>query len=113
MIKTVLTIGLNDKITEKQEIATADAKRIISDILINRFNVFAFTMFDVSGVYKMNSSGNIVQENSLRVEIVNEFSEYYNENLEKKYLSIINLIKSALNQESVMMETGAANVNFI
>ena len=52
MIKTLFTIGLNDKNTERQEVATADAKNLIANILLNQFNIFAFTMFECSGVYK-------------------------------------------------------------
>ena len=70
MIKYQLTIGLFDKDTEKQQIKTPAAKKQISDTLLNRFGVYAFTMIECAGVYKMNSTGNIVIEPSIRVEIV-------------------------------------------
>lgn len=69
MHEYILTIGLNDRITEKQEISSEAAKRMISEILINKYGVFAFTMFDCYGVYKMNSTGRIIQEPSIRIEI--------------------------------------------
>lgn len=72
MTKTLLTIGLNDKNTERQEIETGAAKNIIANILLNQFNIFAFTMFECSGVYKMESTGNIIFENSIRVEIATD-----------------------------------------
>ena len=39
MIENLLTVGLFDKNTEKQEIDTDAAKNIISNILINDFNI--------------------------------------------------------------------------
>lgn len=69
MYEHFLTVGLFDKDTEKQEITTGAAKDYISETLINKFNVFAFTMIDCAGVYKMQSTGAIVKEPSVRVEI--------------------------------------------
>lgn len=72
MIKNILTIGLFDKNTEQQEIETNQAKNIIANILINDFDIFAFTMMDCNGVYKMASTNNIVYEPSIRVEIATD-----------------------------------------
>lgn len=72
MFKTQLTVGLNDKLTEKQEVKTSDAKMIIADTLLKEFGLFAFTMFTCEGVYTMASTGNTVFENSIRVEIATE-----------------------------------------
>lgn len=105
MNKTLLTIGLNDKNTEKQEIETGKAKNIIANILLNQFNIFAFTMFECSGVYKMRSTGNIVFENSLRVEIATD-----NELAESD--AIIEELKKALNQESIMIEQETKEIYF-
>lgn len=103
-----LTIGLFDKDTEKQEISTEAAKRIISEILLNKFDIFAFTMIDCSGVYKMNSTGRIVREPSIRIEIATD--EEITETIEK----IIDTIKSPeyLNQESVMMKHSIEKISF-
>jgi len=100
-----MTIGFNDKITEKQEISTEEAKNIIADILINRFNVYAFTMWDCDGVYKMDSTGNIVKEKSVKVEIITDE--------EIPYIGVmIDRIKEALNQESVMLQQTKESVVF-
>lgn len=105
MTKTLLTIGLNDKNTERQEITTADAKNIIANVLLNQFNIFAFTMFECSGVYRMESTGNIIFENSIRIEIVTD-----------EELTIIDAIieelKMVLNQESIMQEMEKKDVFF-
>lgn len=105
MTKTLLTIGLNDKNTERQEIETGAAKNIIANILLNQFNIFAFTMFECSGVYKMESTSNIIFENSIRVEIATD-----DELTEAD--AIIAELKNALNQESIMMEKETKEIFF-
>lgn len=99
MVKYQLTIGLNDKNTEKQEIRTNAAKKLISEILLNRFEIFAYTMLECSGVYKMQSSGRIVNEKSIRIEIVTNESDFIN------IPDIVEYLKKELNQESIMVET--------
>lgn len=107
MTKYEMTIGMNDKDTEMQMINTVDAKNIIADILINKYNVFAFTMIDCNGVYKMSSSGNIVNEESVRIEIVTDESTL-------DIIGIIIDLKEALNQESIMLEmTENTMISFI
>lgn len=103
-----LTVGLFDKDTEKQEISTDAAKRIISEILLNKFNIYAFTMIDCYGVYKMESTGRIVREPSIRIEIATD--EAMTESIEK----IIDIIKSpeCLNQESIMMKHSIEKISF-
>ena len=175
MTKTTLTIGLFDKDTESQKIGTESAKSIIADILLNRHNIFAFTMIDCNGYYKMQSTGNIVNEPSIRVEIATdddlryhhnnldddstwnyvtiqigddghsftdktlESEQYHKELCEKlekehgitykvkqfikgsyvpydspsKLESIVNSIKSELNQETVMVEVTKSDISFI
>lgn len=104
MYKNVLTIGLFDKDTEKQEIQTKSAKYIIANILIEKYNIFAFTMNECSGVYRMESTGCIIYEPSIRVEIASE------ENI--KCDEIIKELKTTLNQESIMHESIKANIYF-
>ena len=101
-----LTVGLFDKNTEKQEINTNAAKTIISNILINDFNIFAFTMIDCNGVYRMASTNNIVFEPSIRIEIATD-----NE-IENEIEGIITALKTALNQESIMHKEMISNINF-
>lgn len=108
MHEYILTIGLNDRVTEKQEISSEAAKRMISEILINKYGVFAFTMFDCYGVYKMNSTGRIIQEPSIRIEIAT-FEPMNNID------EIIRVIKDSehLNQESIMKKYQVSNISFV
>lgn len=108
MHEYILTIGLNDRVTEKQEISSEAAKRMISEILINKYGVFAFTMFDCYGVYKMSSTGRIVQEPSIRVEIATAKPM---QNIDE----IIRVIKDSehLNQESIMKKHTISNIQFV
>lgn len=106
MHENILTIGLFDKDTEKQEISTDAAKRIISDILIDKFDIFAFTMIDCSGVYKMVSTGRIVAEPSIRIEIATE------NDITETIINIITELKKVLNQESIMHKHQTAEINF-
>lgn len=99
MVKFQLTIGLFDKETEKQEINTSKAKSMIADTLLNRFHVFAFTMMNAEGVYKMNSTGNIIREPSIRIEIVTD------ESGDLDMLDMVEFLKVQFNQESIMVET--------
>lgn len=99
MLKFQLTIGLNDKVSEKQEIRTHAAKKLISEILLNRFHVFAFTMLDCFGVYRMESTGNIINEKSIRIEIVTDECDELN------IPDIVSYLKASLNQETIMIET--------
>ena len=105
MTKTLLTIGLNDKDTEQQKIESPEAKNIIANILLNQFNIFAFTMFECSCVYKMESTGNIIFENSIRVEIATD-----DELTEAD--AIIETLKKELNQESIMLEKETKEIFF-
>nr|DAY99098.1 MAG TPA: Protein of unknown function (DUF3574) [Caudoviricetes sp.] len=105
MTKTLLTIGLNDKDTERQEITTGEAKNTIAKILLNQYNIFAFTMFECFGVYKMESTGNIVFENSIRVEIATDDELTAAD-------AIIATLKTELNQESIMMERETKEIFF-
>lgn len=105
MYKNQLTIGLFDKDTEKQEVNTPEAKNLIAEILIGKFGIFAFTMIECSGVYKMASTGRIVFEPSIRVEIATD------EELTEAD-AIIETLKKELNQESIMHEVSNENIYF-
>lgn len=105
MHKSVFTVGLFDKDTEHQEISVSDAKIRVSEILIEKFGVFAFTMIECSGVYRMASTDRIVFEPSIRVEIVTD------EELTSAD-AIIQELKAALNQESIMHEISTADIYF-
>lgn len=107
MNEYLFTVGLFDKDTEQQEIQTFRAHEILADILINRHGVYAYTMIDCNGVYKMQSTGRIVREPSIRIEIVTDMADLLD------YRAIIADIKSALNQETVMLKKSTADVDFI
>ncbi len=105
MKKNLFTIGLFDKNTEKQEVNTPEAKEKIAEILIGKFGIFAFTMLDCNGYYMMQSTGRIVAEPSIRVEIATD-----DELTEAD--AIIDELKKELNQESIMHEVSEANIYF-
>lgn len=105
MKKNLLTIGLFDKDAEIQKISTSEAKEKIAEILIEKFDIFAFTMIECSGVYKMASTGRIVFEPSIRVEIATDDEL-------RTIDSIITELKRELNQESIMHEVSEENIYF-
>lgn len=107
MFEHFLTVGLFDKDSEKQEVATETAKDFIAETLIDKFGVFAFTMIDCSGVYKMQSTGAIVKEPSIRIEIAAE-ADLTRETVYR----IIKELKEGLNQESIMYKMVESEIDF-
>lgn len=100
-----ITIGLFDRLTECQEISTAEAAEIITNTLINDFGIYAFTMIECKGVYRMESTGCIVQEPSFRIEIAAEEA--------LPVYDIVGALKIRLNQESVMLKCMQSKIEFI
>lgn len=102
-----LTIGLYDRETATQKISSAAAKTMISDLLLNRFGIYAFTMIDCSGCYKMDD-GRIVQEPSIRIEIASD------DDIISTVRDFIATAKDAehLNQESIMMKVTKSAITF-
>ena len=107
MHEYMLTVGLFDKITEKQEVETNAAKAIIDEILINKYEIFAYTLLDCYGVYTMESSGSLVHEPSIRIEIA------VNECINDTIKAIVKDIKTELNQEYVMVKHTEADIDFM
>ena len=108
MTKHIFTVGLNDKDCEIQIISNDMGVEIISDIMINQHGVYAFTMNECKGVYKMDSTNHIVRESSIRIEIVDDSDS------DIDYIGIACDMKMALNQESIMYEVvNNVNVDFI
>lgn len=105
MYKTTLTIGLNDKDTEYQIISTDDAKNQLAAILIGDYGFYAYTLTECAGVYRMNSTGNIIHENSLKVEIATD--DIIN-NLD----DVVNTLKVRFNQETIMVEQEVKLIEF-
>ena len=109
MTKTTLTIGLFDKDTEQQEISTAAANEIIAQTLINEYHIFAFTAWECAGVYKMDSTGNIIREPSIRIEIASDINTGAMNILIDE---ITTTLKIKLNQESIMVEITDTDITF-
>ena len=103
--KNTLTIGTRDKDNLQKVIAIDDAQNIIADILIGKYGIFAFTSWNCEGVYRMNDTGIIIREKSIRVEIVTDGKL-------DAIQAIIDDLKAALNQESIMHECTTANIEF-
>lgn len=96
-------IGLNDKDSKKQEVSTRKAKEEVIKILNNN-NITGLTMYEVLGVFK-HKNGNVVFEKSLKVELL--------EVEEEEVVNSIQELKTALNQESILLEKEKKEINFI
>ena len=96
MTKYTLYIGLNDKDTKRQEIQTIEAFKICSNIF--KATTGAATISEATGIYTHDDgSGEIVIEKTLRCEITMTTHE--------KIIEAAEMIKKALNQESILIET--------
>lgn len=104
MLKTTVFVGLNDKMSLRQEINTARAVSIVSTLLIAH-GVNGATISPAKGVYKMDNNGAVIVENTLRIEIVNPAVNLLT--------GAIISIKKALNQESVLVENTDITSDFI
>lgn len=95
--KFILSIGLNDKDTKKQEISTEKAQEIICVLLLAQ-GVQGATISNARGFYVHNENARKIPvfENSFKVEILFESAE--------RVLNLCQKIKAALNQESVVIE---------
>jgi len=94
MTKYTLYIGLNDKDTKTQRIETMEASKIVQNVLTDTTG--GGTIYSATGVYR-HDNGTIVIENTLRVELVAVAMEAVR--------GAIDVIKKALNQESVILQT--------
>lgn len=89
--KFILSIGLNDKITKKQEISTQKAQKIIEGLLrVEGFE--GASIFEGLGLYKHNQNrgGVYVHEKTLKVELLFTTLE--------SVLNLCEAVKRALNQ---------------
>ena len=105
MFEYTMTIGLNDKDSKRQEVTTCDAKNMISETLLHKFDIFAFTMIDCAGVYT-HDDGAIVSENSIRVEIASD------DCIDDTIGLIIKEKKKVLNQECIMLKKSISDISF-
>ena len=100
--KFSLFVGLNDKDTKKQRISTIEAYKIIENVLIEK--VGGGSIFERRGIHK-HESGEVVIESTLNIEL------YGIE--ENQAIEIISILKIALNQESIILQTENVNSKFV
>lgn len=101
--KYVLFVGLFDKDTKTQKIDSLTAANIINNIIITN-GLDGATVSNATGIYK-HTNGQIIIEPSVRVELL--FAT------EKQIKNICAAIKTALNQESVAVESQIINSRLI
>jgi hypothetical protein len=95
MKKYTLFLGLNDKITKKQEINTLAAYKVL-------YNYFkGATITEATGFYKHND-GTVIIEKSLKIELLD-----FENNLDLD--QIIRDLKVMFNQETIAVETNNIN----
>lgn len=93
MKKFTLYLGLNDKDTKRQQIATLEAYKIVSNLLASDFG--GGTIYEARGVYR-HDDGAVITETTLRIEIL--FAE------RPEVLDLIRTLKKLFNQESVALQ---------
>jgi hypothetical protein len=94
MEKFTLYLGLNDKDTKTQKIATLEAYKIVTNLLAADFG--GGTIYEAQGIYK-HDDGTVVTETTLRIEIL--FAT------RAQVLDLIATLKKLFNQESVALQT--------
>lgn len=96
--KFTLYLGLNDKDTKQQEIATVEAYKIVSNLISSDFD--GGTIFEAKGIYK-HENGEIVTETTLRIELL--FTEAV------KVKALCDTLKKLFNQESIAVQEEVIN----
>jgi len=103
MKKTIFYIGLNDKETKAQKVPTLVAADLVARYVL-AVGYPGATISESVGIYT-HESGEIVKENTLRVEIL--------DSVPAKDKKLAEDLKKALNQESILVESQAVNFNFV
>jgi hypothetical protein len=93
MEKFTLYLGLNDKDTKTQKIATLEAYKIVTNLLAADFG--GGTIYEAQGIYR-HDDGTIVTETTLRIEILLT--------TRGQVLDLIATLKKLFNQESVALQ---------
>lgn len=93
MKKHTLYLGLNDQHTKKQEIATIEAYKMVSNLLAADFD--GGTIYEAQGIYK-HDDGIVVFEKTLRIEIL--FAE------DAQIEQLVKMLKKLFNQESIAVQ---------
>lgn len=96
MKQYTLYIGLNDKDTKQQKIDTIEAFKIVSAECTKKFG--GATIYNAKGIYK-HDNGDIVIENTLRVEILEFDSSIFSDVRE-----LCAYLKRVLNQELIAVQ---------
>lgn len=104
MIKQTLSIGLNDKETKKQEIATEAALQIIKDSIMNSGFDGATIIPGAIGIFR-HADGAVVVENSIQV-------VFYGADV-PAVKALASKLRTALSQESVAYEEQEIYSEFI
>lgn len=102
MLQVTFFIGLNDKDSKQQEISTIDAFKIVENI----FNTYTegATIRECRGIYK-HENGEHVIENTLEC--------FTFEITDDEIKNIVNILKSLLNQESILVRKENVNTMFM
>ena len=98
MEKFILYLGLNDKDTKVQKIATLEAYKIAMNILQNYTE--GATVYEANGLYK-HDDGTFVIEKTLRIELM-----FVDQRTVEK---IVKDLKKVFNQESVIVQKEVVN----
>lgn len=103
MIEHILFLGLNDKNTRVQEIATLDAYKIAMRAVIAA-GYDGASITEATGFYT-HADGSTVIEKSLRIDILGA--------REDATAALIRDLKKIFNQESVLLQRTESSVDFI
>lgn len=101
-IKYTLYVGLNDKDLKKQIIPTEQAQLIVNNTIYTLTD--GATVYPAYGVYKHND-GEKVLENTIKIELIDTPDQTLG--------NVIRTLKTALNQESVMVEKTMIEYQYI
>lgn len=104
-VENIITVGLFDKDSKKQEISKEAATEYIMQKIAD--NDLCGTIFTegVFGIYK-HHDGSVVREPSIRIEIA------CGEEDMKKVYKMLHEIREALNQESIMHKKTEQEIDF-
>lgn len=105
MKKATFYIGLNDKTTKKQVVTTKNAMQQVQKLSSSLFG--GATISPSLWVF-MHENGEIVKENSIRVEVL-DFGDLTKWNIE----TFVNTLKNDLNQESILVEIEEKQADFM
>lgn len=103
MKKITLYIGLNDKDKKYQIIDSMEAQKIVLNFLLAN-GIDGATIYSAIGIYR-HDNGAIITENTLRVELFGVDKE--------SVIPAVLGIKTALNQESIILNETSENSDFI